>query len=258
MLYRDCAPPAALQAYVDAFWEVRWDGGQPVTQRILPDGCLDIILNCGVALRNPQEPGAGLAAGGLYLVGAMTRPAELAYDPGTVAFGIRFRPAGLARFVAVPLRHTADETPELAAVAPPFARQLREAGLADAATFAARGAVASRVLLAQLARCPPPDRRMQLAVQQLVASNGQLRIADAARVACLSERQFERRFAALVGLAPRQLAELVRFRTACGQLRAAPAAPLAAVAFTTGYYDAAHLARVFRRYAEQTPGRYRR
>lgn len=258
MAYRQLAPPAFLQAYVEAFWEVTTGDGQPQGQRILPDGCVDIILNRGVPLRNPHEPGRGMAAESLHLCGTMTRTVVLAYDPGTSVFGIRFRPGGLARFVAAPLTATADQTPELAAFAPALARQLLEAGFAEATTLAACGAAATRVLTARLTQFPALDPRVWLAVQRMVAADGRLRVATAADLACLSERQFERRFAALVGVAPQQLTEVLRFRATCARLRAASAAPLEAVALEAGYYDAAHLSRVFRRYAGVAPGQYRR
>lgn len=255
MTYVACLPPVALQPYVDAFWETAWSGEHPRPQRILPDGCVDVVWNLGTPLPSGRGPGHDLPRGGLVLIGALTRPVDLAYRDGSLAFGIRFKPAGLARFIDTPLQHTQNATVDFTAFAPPLAQQLARGRFADAPTFAARCHAASGVLSARLPT-PLPEPRLWHAVQHIVARAGQVRVGEAARVACLSERQFERRFTALVGLAPKQLAELVRFRAVCRQLKAAPAAALETVALETGYHDAAHLSRTFRRYAGNTPRGY--
>lgn len=254
MGYQTCLPPPALRPYIDAYWAVVRGKVLARRARILPDGCLDILLH----LASPAPGVTGQPpAGQLHLIGTLTRPVEEQHHCPMTAFGVRFRPAGLARFVAEPLLHTQDTLVELAAFAPAFTRLLVGQGVSDAPTFAAWCETVSRVLLGQLSRVPEPAPRLWLAVQQLQATAGQLSVGQAASLACLSERQFERRFASLVGVSPKELAGLLRFRAACEHLRAVPTAPLAAVALATGYYDAAHLARAFRRYAGQTPAQYR-
>ena len=251
MGYKTCLPPPALRPYVDAYWAVVREKESARNADILPDGCLDILLHLApLATGQPT-------AGQLYLIGTLTRPVEAQPGGPMTAFGVRFRPAGLARFVVEPLLHTRNTLVELAAFAPSFARLLAGQGVGDAPTFTAWCATVSRVLLGQLSRMPEPAPRLWVAVQQLQAAAGQLSVGQAAGLACLSERQFERRFAALVGVAPKALAGLLRFRAACQHLRAMPTAPLEDVALATGYYDAAHLARAFRRYAGQTPTQYR-
>lgn len=247
----------ALRPYVDAYWEVAWEGEQALSQHILPDGCLDVVLNIGAAMQSGRGPGHELRKGSLNLIGSLTRPIAIVYGQGSLAFGIRFKPAGLPRFAPLPLQHTQDETVELAAFAPALAQELACGRFNDMATFAERCQAASGSLLALLTHTPELEPRLWYAVQQIQASAGQLRVGKAAELACLSERQFERRFTALVGLAPKQLAELVRFRAVCHQLKSTPTAPLEVVALETGHHDAAHLVRAFRRYAGQTPSRYR-
>lgn|GEM_PF-4017540 len=94
-------------------------------------------------------------------------------------------------------------------------------------------------------------------VQQIHASAGRLSVQQAAGLDYLSERQFGRRCTALIGLAPKQLAELSCWQAVCRRLKSLPVAPLEAVALETGYHNAAHLTRAFRRYAGQTPASYR-
>ena len=54
-----------------------------------------------------------------------------------------------------------------------------------------------------------------------------------------------------VGVGPKRLARIVRFRSALAMVAAGT--PLADVALTAGYYDQAHFATEFRTHAAMTP-----
>jgi AraC-like DNA-binding protein len=83
-----------------------------------------------------------------------------------------------------------------------------------------------------------------------------LRIADLARAARMSLSQFERRFAAVLGVSPRQLLTQTRVDAAARALRET-AEPLNRIAVNCGFYDQAMFCRQFRAATGLTPGRYR-
>ena len=49
MAYTEYHPHPALAPYIDAYWKVTGDNMPLATQTILPDGCVDIIMNLGYA-----------------------------------------------------------------------------------------------------------------------------------------------------------------------------------------------------------------
>lgn len=65
----------------------------------------------------------------------------------------------------------------------------------------------------------------------------------------LSKRQFERRFVAHWGMAPKKFAVIARLNSALGQAVAAPGRPVVELAADEGYYDQSHLGRDVRRLA---------
>jgi transcriptional regulator GlxA family with amidase domain len=69
----------------------------------------------------------------------------------------------------------------------------------------------------------------------------------------LSSRQLERRFNDAVGMGPRLLASILRFRAVFDALSASPRAPWLAAAIDAGYFDQAHMIRDFRRFAGAAP-----
>ncbi len=67
----------------------------------------------------------------------------------------------------------------------------------------------------------------------------------------LSQRQFERRFVAHWGMAPKQFQVIARLNSTLGNALAAPGEPVAGLAVDQGYYDQSHMARDVRRLAGQ-------
>ena len=47
MIYTEFAPHAALAPYIDAYWTATGDGHGLQKEKILPDGCIDIIFSVG-------------------------------------------------------------------------------------------------------------------------------------------------------------------------------------------------------------------
>jgi AraC-like DNA-binding protein len=87
------------------------------------------------------------------------------------------------------------------------------------------------------------------------AGRDRLRIAElAADVGC-SRKHLAARFREHVGLPPSVVVRLLRFRRAL-ELLSSPHATIAEVAHDCGYYDQAHLDRVFREFAAATPTEY--
>jgi len=91
MEYTTHPPHPALAAYIDAYWSVTGAAHETVANRILPDGCMDIIFNLG-------EDDPVMKNGKAYLVGTMTRSFDSMVGPGTHFMGIRFKPAAFAAF----------------------------------------------------------------------------------------------------------------------------------------------------------------
>lgn len=47
MTYRQLLPSPGLAPYIDAYWTVTGKNTKAKDEKIMPDGCIDIILNLG-------------------------------------------------------------------------------------------------------------------------------------------------------------------------------------------------------------------
>ena len=99
-------------------------------------------------------------------------------------------------------------------------------------------------------RVAPPSpceawRQQALALLQAASDNA----TGAGQRLGLSQRQFERRFVAHWGMAPKQFPVIARLNSTLGSALAAPGGPVVDLAVDQGYYDQSHMARDVRRLA---------
>ena len=184
-------------------------------QRVLPDGCLDLIWS-----------------GGMLLVAGPDTTAHLSSAPlGTRFTGLRFAPGTGPAVVGVPADELRDQRVPLAQLWPSArVRRLAEqlAGASDP------GAALESVV----ASPPPPDRATAAIVAALRAGATVAATADAVG---MSERQLHRRCLAAFGYGAKTLVRILRMNRALELAHAGT--PFAAVAARAGYADQAHLAR---------------
>jgi AraC-like DNA-binding protein len=120
---------------------------------------------------------------------------------------------------------------------------------------------ANRALAALLPGARALDAQVVAAARRVMATGGEVRIAELARASALSARQFRRRFTAAVGISPKELARIWRFRR-CALAALDPASPessrWAELAADHGYADQAHLVREFRHLLGLPPSAFAR
>ena len=124
--------------------------------------------------------------------------------------------------------------------------------LGTSSSFAERGRHADQCLLL---RHPTRSAHQGVAeaARALLARNGSLRIAGLVEQSGLSSRQFERRFAAHVGMSAKLFARVVRMEAALKGKQQAPGLRWTDVAHELGYSDQMHMVHDFSLLAGATP-----
>jgi AraC-like DNA-binding protein len=215
----------------------RVDPGAPVTHRILPDGCVDLIW----------------LAGALVVAGPDTRAHLTPGVPGATYVGLRFAPGTGPAVLGVPAHALRDRRVPLADLWPDalvrrLTAQLAEAVQADEGATAtvpppaarSAGALLEAAALPRLAAAPP-EPALAAVARLMRAGTGVAATADAVG---LSERQLRRRCLDAFGYGPKMLGRILRMRRALVLARSGAA--FGAVAADAGYADQAHLAREVR------------
>lgn len=240
------APPLALAPIVDCFWTSTRDvGGAPRATRVLPDGCLDVLIDLA-------------AAGGVraFVVGAMTRPFVLADTSAHRFVAVRFRPGGAHALFDPPLHEWNDAHVELATAWSDVPRLVDAvaAGRDDAARVSALASELAQRLARAGGRTSAATRAVALA-RAIAAAHAESSVAElAARLGC-TRQHLTRTVAATTGLGPKFLQRIARMKRARELLE--DGAPLVDVALDAGYVDQPHFTGEWKALTGCTPGVWR-
>jgi AraC-like DNA-binding protein len=225
--YRELPPPAALAPVVACLWE--HEPASAHVQRIVPDGCVDLIWFAG------RE---------LVIAGPDTGPRHVSLPAGARTSGIRLRPGAAGAVLGVPASELRDREVAAALVWGREAVRLEEAiGAADPARRL-------QLLTAAVARRDARPDALALAAARRLAEPG-ARVSAVAAELGISERQLHRRMLVAVGYPPKVLARVARLR----RLRAGTGS-LAARSYAAGYASQAHMSDEVRRLTGTTPVRF--
>jgi transcriptional regulator GlxA family with amidase domain len=102
------------------------------------------------------------------------------------------------------------------------------------------------------------DAAVERCVDRLHASGSRVALGELCALADLGERQLQRRFAEVVGIAPRTFAVIVRLRRVFDALRDAPWSTWSERAQAAGFFDHPQMARDFRRLLGTAPSQWGR
>jgi methylphosphotriester-DNA--protein-cysteine methyltransferase len=255
MRYAEHPPPDSVAAYVVCLWTLTGAVDRPTFDLILPDGRPELVVHRGDAFRQRLSNGAARVQPRQLVVGQMTGGVAIAPGRRVESIGVRFTPAGLAPLCPFPQRRLVDCIARADRPRAPLVRGLAAAAAAAPTLDAALDAL-RRGLPRAYEGTPSLDRRLVEAIERLTAAGGMATVDDLTRGLGVSPRWLERHFHAAVGVTPKQLGRLVRFRRAVAALDANPSRAGAVVALDHGYYDQAHFIADFRAFAGDAPRRF--
>jgi len=252
MHYREIKPQLELKTFVECFWTLTSEAGDPYVaqESILPDGCVELILNSGAPFHEIQESGKQVRQPDLFVVGQMTRPVLIAPTGYVDLIGIRFHPGGTVPFFEQPLHELTNRIVEVGGLASALEKELRDTLTSSAASAERINAIER--CLTRRAQAFAGDQRLSELIANAVRVSGRITIERLADSAGISARQLERRFLGEVGLGPKLFCRILRFQQVFRAV-AEHSAGWADLAIDCGYYDQAHLIRDFQQFAHQTP-----
>jgi AraC-like DNA-binding protein len=250
-MYIEYSPDKRLQGLIECYWLSNDMLPDLSPQRIRPDGCVDIIFS----FRGDNS--ADLIQQGLpFLVGTMTYTFETAHSYGIVEMiGIRFKPAGITAFTKIPVTEFTNQHIDLNLLKTIFDSGFYQL-LPEIKSTEERIAHIQNYMLAFLPKLYTADKQIQYISDKIIKSNGQLPVKDIVASACLSERQFERRFKAAIGITPKTFSKITRFNHTHHYIKNHPDESLFHIAISCGYYDHSHLIHDFKSLGDELPKEY--
>lgn len=257
MRFEYVLPSPHLRPYVRVFMLVHlhFDGAGPAVVRPFPaqaEQGLIFYARGTLAVRYPGRE-ALEARPPTLVYGQQLERLDLHLDRGeTLALGITLQPSVLGRLLRVPAPELTGHNFDAEAVLGAEARCLNDR-LANARSYAELVQLAEDFVWRRVQATGATLLPLDHLSRQMLAAGPPRSMADWASAACLSLRQFERRFRQLVGVSPKLLARLVHFEQAVQLHNASPGLDWLSLALRLGYHDYQHLVRDFRQFAGATP-----
>jgi AraC-like DNA-binding protein len=245
--YAEHEPPADLAPYVLCIWTGRRppNAVERPEQRVLPDGCVDIIVSFG-------------SSASAVLVGPMSRPLTVAGAGPELYVGARFRPGRALSALRMPAAELLDETIHLENANYRTLYGAIDDVLNDAEESTRRFAAAVAFVRERIcgAQSPPPSVRA--AVRSILVAQGNLRVASLAAEIGITRQQLARQFATHVGLSPKLFARVMRAQAVIARMGAAEVerGGWSEVALELGYYDQPHFIDDFKALTGTTPAEW--
>jgi AraC-like DNA-binding protein len=248
MRYLELAPTPPLDELVHCIWFLTGNGTEPA-QPVVPDGRVELIIHRGEPFSRIEASGIARPQAAALVAGQLTSPIQLSPGGPVDVVGVRFRSAGARAVVGLPLDELAGRVEALHEIRPGLAAALQRAVSRERSPAACAIAV-SRVLRSVVGEAPP--RLVRAAVVALGAIRPRS-IEAIARDLGTTARTLERRITLEVGLSPKLLQRVLRFRRAFRMLDGTSPGRWGPVAAAAGYYDQAHMIRDFRSFAGAAP-----
>ena len=235
--YAEFPPPPALAPWVKVVWTYANPEPSDTVQRIAPDGCPELILDIGAPYEEEGPDGVWRLQPPALFAGQMTRPIAIRPVGPVELVAVRFHPDGARDWLGAPLSTATDGrldmVERLRGVAPP-------AGDPEAQARA----MTDRLEALRLAQGWTVDRLVRAEVETIMNDE------PAPDRTPADQRAIQRRFLDRVGVSPRMLRSVMRFRRvfdhalepgeeSSGWLEAGLGA---------GYFDQPQMARDFRRF----------
>lgn len=237
-IYTEHQPTAALAPFVHCVWTF-CAPPDDTPQPIAPDGRPELIVHCRERYLERRDSGTCVQAPVLF-AGQLTKPLTLVALGEAAVIGVRFHAYAARAFLGVDADVATDKRIALEALhgdgAARLSREVRECEALDE-----RVAVVERYVEARLADARIDDS-VRAAVNALIAGEEQSAPMD------ISERQWQRRFKAEVGVSPRMLQAVMRFRRVFDAIERPETRGWVEAALAAGYFDQPQMARDFRRF----------
>lgn len=256
MSYITFTPNIDLAAFVKCYWTLDLPKEiTPEKQRIVPDGCMEMIFEYGDLYRQYRSDGSFFVQPKCFVFGQITQPLEIEATGETHIFAVRFHPEGFIPFATIPIAEMENRPVPLTEL---FGKDgiWLEKEILSAQTTVERIAIIERFLLERLISPKSVDNIAKASVAIIFELNGQLSVDELSDQLKINRRQLERKFSSVIGLSPKQLSKIIRLQATLKMIANHQFTSLTAIAYQGNYYDQAHFIKDFKEFTGMSPKQF--
>ena len=257
MSYHIHFPSFPLSRFVEQLFLLRSEPIAAHREQIMPDGRVTLMFNLGEPQRqyNSASSNSYRRFDKGWITGQRTRPIVVGQTKTVDFAGVVFQPWGAYPFLRMPLSELKETVAEVDALWGPFVDEVREQ-VALCETPAAAFSILESMLHARLDRDRIQIGDVAFAASCITQSTFDVGMKTIVSRMGISHKQLTRRFRDVVGITPKKLSRVERFRQVLHAIPANGVVSWVTLAHQFGFCDQSHLNREFRELGEITPTRY--
>lgn len=241
-----------LQSFVKEYWYIRVQSEAallPMPLTAVPEQCLYFYpKQLPTASTNCQIFNAQASV----IKGQQILRQNISVPNDYLMFKVMLQPSGLFRLLGTPMTHFADTHEDLTLVLGKEITEVKEK-IEETEDFDTMIKVVESFLLKKAQNSKIEQRPIDKAIQAMEMPFSIFSLDRLAEDACLSNRQFERKFMERIGVTPKLYSRLIRFHQAMKLRQQFPKQSWLKIAYECNYFDHNHLLRDFKLFTGEVP-----
>lgn len=167
-------------------------------------------------------------------------------------FHVRFQPGGLFKLLKIPMTELLHQSIAAELILGQEIKLLNEQ-LAEASAYETMPLIADNYFRKKINGLKHTEHPFDKIGETILANPQGFNLEKTARQACLSHRQFEKKFLRQIGITPKHFSRICRFYQAYELKENQPTLDWLSIAIRTGYSDYQHLVKDFKEFAGTSP-----
>jgi AraC-like DNA-binding protein len=257
MFYREFSVQPVLRDYIHCIWVMQADEAVFANPDLLvPDGNIEVILNYGdPATRYFPDGTVAQTHKGSELVGQRCAWYKHSTAGAVNLISISFKPGGLSPFVPFAVADATANAIPFSSIPGTLFTEMEER-VYEANKLEKKIAIIREMLLQQLLNNSTKSNNVSDFITRLHAINEFPTIAGFLHYYTINRRKLERDFDYHVGLSPKFLQRVLRFRQTITNFYKSGNRNLTALAYDSGYFDQAHFINDFKEFTGLSPRKF--
>ena len=201
-----------------------------------------------------ENPAVGIKRqfSAISIIGQPTSRLNLFISPEFLMVYVRFQPGSLFKLLKIPMIILLDQQIDASDVLGSEINGVYEQ-MGECTSFDAMLQIVNNYFIKKFNQLKNDSRPIDVIGKHILQNPQAFNLEKTAKDACLSNRQFEKRFEQLTGVTPKYFARICRFYEAYVLKESHLELDWLSVAVQTGYYDYQHLVKDFKTFAGTTP-----
>lgn len=256
MVFKPCFQ---LEPYISCYWLSVFTGTKDEAQRLkprtvtlIPDGGSSIVFDINYVRNWHSES----------IWGVMDKPVVV-YNQHSISkgeimtFGVDFKPGGLYRFLSIPMKEFANQSPDLRSVSQSIFHEL-SVNVVNARSIREQIHIIESFLLKMFYKTDRYHPSISGALQVINETSGDIRVGELADRLLISERSLNRLFHEHIGLSPKALCRITRLQRVIKLCMEDNQMDILLTAYDSGYFDQSHFIKDFKEFCGCTPGEFKK